>query len=104
VKILALEKELPGATPGQFSPYLKEEALQVWNLYQASLIREIYFHTEEHTVVMMLECSGLDQAQEVLASLPLVQAGLITFEIIPLAPYEGFERLFYESDIYDSQR
>jgi muconolactone delta-isomerase len=92
--ILALEKELPGITPGQFSPFLKEEALQVWKLYQAGIIREIYFHAKEHTAVMMLECSGMDQAQEVLASLPLVQASLITFEIIPLAPYDGFERLF----------
>ena len=34
------------------------------------------------------------EAQQVLASLPLVQAGLITFEVIPLVPYPGFARLF----------
>ena len=28
-----------------------------------------------------------------LDSLPLVQAGLIRFEVIPLVPYPGFERL-----------
>ena len=30
----------------------------------------------------------------ILATLPLVQEGLITFELIPLAPYPGFARLF----------
>jgi len=30
----------------------------------------------------------------VLATLPLVKEGLITFEIIPLAAYPGFSRLF----------
>jgi len=29
----------------------------------------------------------------VLNELPLVQAGLIAFDIIPLAPYDGFNRL-----------
>jgi len=31
-----------------------------------------------------------------LETLPLAQAGLIGFEVIPLAPYPGFERLFGE--------
>ena len=29
-----------------------------------------------------------------LETLPLVQAGLIRFEVIPLVPYPGFGRLF----------
>jgi hypothetical protein len=36
------------------------------------------------------------EAQRLLETLPLVQAGLITFEVIPLIPYPGFERLFGE--------
>jgi hypothetical protein len=30
--------------------------------------------------------------------LPLVQAGLTSFDIIPLAPYSGFSRLFARSE------
>jgi len=29
-------------------------------------------------------------ARHLLATLPLVQAGLINFDIIPLVPYDGF--------------
>ncbi len=96
LKILALEKESSGITPDQFSPYLKEEALQVWRLYRAEVIREIYFNALKHTAVLVLECTGADQAREILAALPLVRAGLIYFELIPLSPYDGFERLIKE--------
>jgi hypothetical protein len=44
--------------------------------------------------VLVLECASLEEAHQALASLPLVQEGLIAFEIIPLVPYPGFKRLF----------
>jgi hypothetical protein len=44
--------------------------------------------------VLMLECGTLEEAQRLLSGLPLVRAGLIKFELIPLAPYDGFARLF----------
>ena len=42
----------------------------------------------------MLECPSLDEAHEALSTLPFVQNKLITFELIPLKAYPGFERLF----------
>jgi hypothetical protein len=94
MKILALEKESPGAAAGEFQAHLKAEAARVYELYQAGVIREFYFHQEQHTAVLMLECAGVDEAHSLLASLPLVKAGLISFELIPLVPYSGFARLF----------
>jgi hypothetical protein len=94
MKILALEKEAPGLTGEQFQPYSNAEARRAWELYQAGLIREMYFHQSEHTAVLVLECAGVQEAGELLATLPLVQAGLITFDLIPLIPYPGFARLF----------
>jgi hypothetical protein len=41
-----------------------------------------------------LECQDVEEANEVISSLPLVQAGLIAFDLIPLIPYPGFARLF----------
>jgi hypothetical protein len=94
MKFLALEKETPGAKNDQFKPHLRAEALRVWELHQAGLIRELYFRTDEHTAVLVLECADLVEARRTLDSLPLVQAGLIRFEVMPLAPYSGFARLF----------
>jgi hypothetical protein len=94
MKILALERELPGATAEAFHPLLKAEARRVWELQQSGALREVYFNADQHTAVMMLECSDGKTARNLLATLPLVQAGLITFDVIPLVPYDGFARLF----------
>jgi hypothetical protein len=94
MKILALEKEAAQTQPSDFQPHLSEEAAKVYELFQAGLIREFYFHQADHTAVLMLECANIDEARGVLGSLPLVEAGLITFDVIPLVPYPGFGRLF----------
>lgn len=98
MKILAIEKETPGATAAEFRPLLEAEARQVWELYRQGVIRDLYFRPDEHAAVLILECAGVSAARDALAALPLVQAGLIAFEIIPLAPYTGFERLFRPSN------
>jgi muconolactone delta-isomerase len=94
MKILALERELPGATPERFEPLLKDEARCVWRLQQSGVVREIYFHAEQHTAILVLECANTEEAHQLLADLPMVTAGLIDFDLIPLVPYDGFARLF----------
>lgn len=96
MKILAFEVEKPGLSAVDFAPYLTDEARHAWNLQQAGHIRELYFRADQHTVVLVLECATLEDAQAVLNSLPLVEHGLITFELVPLIPYDGFARLFSE--------
>jgi len=94
MKILALEKEVRLSQPADTQPYLAEEAARVYELYQAGVVREIYFNAAAHTAVLILECADADEARLALDSLPLVRAGLSTFEVIPLVPYPGFGRLF----------
>ena len=94
MKLLALEKELPGAAAEAFQPLLKAEARRVWELQQSGALREIYFHADQHTAVLVLECPSVEEARRLLASLPLAAAKLIEFEIVPLAPYDGLARLF----------
>jgi len=94
MKILALERDIPGVNPDQFTPHLQSEAARVWELYQSGVIREIYFRQDRPSAVLILECDEVEQAQEILNQLPLVEQNLISFEIIPLAPYPGFARLF----------
>jgi muconolactone delta-isomerase len=96
MKLLALEQAVAGIRDEQFPPYLKAEAARVWELYQGGIIRELYFRQDQHMAVLLLECDGIEEAQQVLATLPLVEQGLIAFEVIPLAPYPGFGRLFAE--------
>lgn len=94
MKILAIEKEIPGVTGEAFKPHMKPEALRVWELYKSEIIREIYFGKKEHNAVIILECKDMKEAEEYLNTLPLVKERLISFEIIELEPYSGFSRLF----------
>ena len=97
MKLIAMEIENVGVTAEQFEPHLIEEARTVWGLQQQGLIREVYFREDQHTAVLILECEDVSHAQSVLALLPLVRHALIHFDIIPLAPYSGYSRLFVSS-------
>ncbi len=94
MKVLALEIESPGTPAESFVPYLREEARAVWQLYRSGTVREAHFRADQKAAVLVLEATDRDEAERVLADLPLVKHGLIRFEIIPLQPYPGWERLF----------
>ncbi len=96
MRILALERENPDVTGADFQPHLSAEAAKVYELMQTDVIREIYFRGDRAEAVLMLECADENEARAILDQMPLVQAGLITFEIIPLKPYPGLRRLFRE--------
>jgi len=93
--ILALERQQPDAAENEFTTeLLKAEADKAWELYRLGVLREFYFRADKHEAVLLLECCDAAEARWHLGSLPLVKAGLIEFEVIPLAPYTGFARLF----------
>lgn len=95
MKIWAIEHESPGIPGNAFtSDLLRQEAGKAWELHQAGIIRELYFRQDRQEAVLVLECADVAEAQAFLNTLPLVQAGLIMFELIPLVPYPGFARLF----------
>ena len=94
MRILAIEHEIPGVATQKFHEHAIEEARKVWELHQAGVIRELYFRADRNEAVLVLECASVEEAKEVLSTLPFVQNELITFVIIPLRAYPGFERLF----------
>jgi hypothetical protein len=98
MKILAIEIELPGAAPGSFKPHLKAEAARVWELHRSGVVREFYFDEGRRRAVLILECADAKEARAALATLPLVREKLIDFELLPLSPYTGLERLFGNMD------
>jgi hypothetical protein len=100
MKILAIEKDEPGVADNMFTPeILKSEAGVAWELHQAGIIRELYFHKDKHYAVLILECKDEEEARLKLQTLPLVKNKLIAFELIPLVAYDGFARLFTKADI-----
>jgi hypothetical protein len=97
MKVLALGRDTAPADDPRFAELRPAEARRAWDLYQADVIREIYFRADRPNGVLVLEVPDLAVAREVIDSLPLVAAGLIDFDLVPLKPYPGFARLFAEA-------
>jgi hypothetical protein len=100
VKFLAIEREKPGVSAAEFKPLLKPEAAKVWDLYKSDIIREVYFDAEKSSAILVLECSSKEETEGYLAELPLVEKGLISFDLYSLTPYPGFSRLMEETGTY----
>jgi muconolactone delta-isomerase len=99
MRILAIGRPVEGVTVDRFTPELGAlEARRAWELHQAGSIRDLFFRADESAAVLMLECADAAEAHRVLATLPMVAAGLIDFELIPLRAYPGFARLFASAE------
>jgi hypothetical protein len=95
MKILAIEKEVPGVDWSSVSKeLLAEEAIHVYRMYLSDHLREHYFN-EQKCAVLVLECDSKEQAQLLLGNLPLVKSNLIAFEILELHPYTGYDRIIH---------
>ena len=94
MKILALSKRQPGTTTAELQPHQMTEARQVWQLHKAGVFREMYFRQDQPGAVVILECASLEEARKALGTLPMVEAGLLDFDVIPLGPFLPLENLF----------
>jgi muconolactone delta-isomerase len=95
MKIIALERSVPDVADDAFTEdLLREEAARAWDLHQRGAIRELYFRADRQEAVLVLEAADPAAARAVLEQLPLVRARLIDFDLVPLAAYPGFARLF----------
>lgn len=99
MKILTLEVENYtvnwAAVP---SDILKAEARHVYDLQQAGYIRQINFRADTKSAVIERECSSILQVKDITPAFPLVLAGYIHFDVIPLIPYSGYDRLLSIND------
>jgi len=95
VKVVAIGRPRSGVGWVDIAPYVSEEARHVWELYESERVREFYLRADERPgVVLVFECEDAAEAERLVGSLPIVEAGLLDFEVIALRPYVGLRRLF----------
>jgi len=95
MKILAYDRLNEGVTFDDLAPHLKEEAKMAWGLYEKGVLREFYLRADNTPgAVIMLECSGVEEAKEITKEFPLVKNNLIHFEYVPLQHFMPFSLLF----------
>jgi hypothetical protein len=96
MKVLALGRDLIAQDDPRFAGLRPAEARTVWGLLQRDVLREVYYRADRANGVLVFEVPDVDAARAAVDSLPLVAAGLIDFDLVPLKPYPGFARLFRE--------
>jgi len=75
----------------EFERYLDDEAEAVRAMYIARSVRDIWSRDDVLGAVLMLEADSLQEAEQLVASLPLMRRGMLDCErLVPLRGYRGF--------------
>ncbi|HEY0754155.1 MAG TPA: hypothetical protein VGD98_09355 [Ktedonobacteraceae bacterium] len=94
MKVLVLPKPIEGGAREEMLQHAPAEIQAVWELYKQGVVREFYTRANEpNRVVLMIESASIEAARDTLATLSFAQLHLLDFDLIPLAPFFGLERL-----------
>jgi len=85
-KLLAIGSFTAKATPSVSKPILPSEVRETVRLYLAGKIDQWYVKQDQSGVVFLMNVTDPKEAHELLDKLPLGQAGLMEFQLIPLGP------------------
>lgn len=94
MQYLVVMRMKPTASREELAPLYKPEAAKAWELMAAGVLRSIHFITGPAGAVLLFEASGEKEVEAHVAPLPLVAAGAVTVEILPLEPFTGWALLF----------
>ncbi|HTX49269.1 MAG TPA: hypothetical protein VME40_07755, partial [Caulobacteraceae bacterium] len=92
-KILAIGAIAPGADMKQVRAILPTEVKATVDLYLEGKIDQWYSLEGRNGVAFILNMTDLQAAHDVLEKLPLGQARLMTFELIPIGPLNPLRQL-----------
>lgn len=81
MKVLAVS-----SNTGDPTPYIPDEMRRIAELQATGVIEQLYLKSDRSGAVVILETESGDEAERQLSSLPLVQRGVTSFEVIELVP------------------
>lgn len=76
--------------PAEFERLVLREGARARELYALGFTRQIWHRADRPGACQLVEARSEDEVRTRLATLPLAQAGMLDFEIVPLKPYAGF--------------
>jgi len=92
-KILAIGTINPGVDPAKVFAILPDEVRDTMDLYLNGKIDQWYSQQERRGVVFILNVTDPAAARDMLEKLPLGQAHLMSFELIPIGPLNPLRQL-----------
>ena len=97
-RILAIGRFNAPPTPDQLKLLASQEVPDTLRLYLAGKIDQWYSIQNYNGVVFILNASTVEEAHTMLEALPLGQAKLMTFQLIPLGPLSPLALLLPKPD------
>ena len=94
MKIIAYDSFKPGVTLETLKPYLQEEVANVWRLWKAGIVRENYARADVPGVVIVFECSSVEEVKSYVNEFPLTKQGFLEWQYIALDAPLPLEYLF----------
>ena len=91
---LVITHDKPNVNWKEQEQLLKQEAKVLWDLQKKGIIRSIWFTKNTREAILIIEAEDTIRTKEIINTFPLVKEGLITYDIVELVAYDGYERLF----------
>ena len=85
-RVLAIGRIVSGSTSEKLAPVMQREVRDTVRLYLAGKIDQWFVRRDQRGVVFLLNVSTVAEAHELLEKLPLGEAKLMEFDLIPLGP------------------
>jgi hypothetical protein len=92
-EVIAMTRLKPGVAVPDVMKLVQEEVRVAVQLYLDGKIDKWYTRGDGKGAVLILRCKTTDEARTVLADLPMVKAGYLDVEYIPVGPFSGLRNL-----------
>jgi hypothetical protein len=93
MQFLAILRVHSHATENQQAALRRAEAEAVWKLTESGILRSIRF-SDAPGAVLEIEAGSREEAAAHIAALPMVEADLLSVDLLALSPFTGFATLF----------
>ena len=95
MKVLAVTSVKPGS-PEQLQQILPKEVPATLKLYLEGVVEQMWMRENRGGPVFLMAVETAEAAEAALARLPLVQAGLMTYELYPVGPLSALGLLIQD--------
>ena len=98
-RVLAIGHLTSGTTREKIMPVMQQEVRDTVRLYLAGKLDQWFVRRDQNGVVFLLNVSTVAEARTLLEKLPLGEAKLMDFDLIPLGPLTPLGLLLQESAV-----
>nr|CAA9324405.1 MAG: hypothetical protein AVDCRST_MAG46-1041 [uncultured Nocardioidaceae bacterium] len=75
-----------------------EEVRYAWDAYLDQTLRQAWTRSDGQAPILLLEAATADELKDRLDHSPYVQARVVNWEVVELAPFHPYSALFHHAD------